>query len=214
MQWGPCVTSLPSHPLATGQGYHNNPGTRGFFAANICWALEELSDILALNLFPWHLLEGIFSLDIRQSCESPVCSMTSSRASINLPRVFLESWKQSCHLLCCLCLLWYCESLSLSVYLQMHPLGEGGCVPKMLWWCRGRIRLWDGTALFSWGSQQLALSIAKLFWCSSFSKNNAPLLCMKDMGLLSQVSPWGKHPASLRSGMASRRGCSRRKPRL
>lgn len=128
---------------------------------------------------------------MRQSHEIPVCSTTSSRASLNLPRVCLESWKQSCHLLCCLWFSWYCESLSLFVYVQMHPLGEGRYVPKMPWGRRSRIRLWDGTVDFSQGSQQLALSIAKPLCCSSFCRSKAPLLCVRDMGLLSQVSLWG-----------------------
>lgn len=91
---------------------------------------------------------------MRQSC---VCSTASSGASINLPYTFLEIWKRSCHLLCCLWLPWLCENFSLSVYVQMHPPGEGGCVPKILWRQRSRTQLWGGTPV-SLDSEQLEIS--------------------------------------------------------
>lgn len=94
---------------------------------------------------------------MRQSCKRPLCSTGSSGASTKLSCTFLENRKCSCHLLCCLWLPWHCESLSLSVSVQMHPLGQGGCVLKTLWRQRSRILLWGGT------SGQLALSTAKLF---------------------------------------------------
>lgn len=143
---------------------------------------------------------------MRWSCKSPVHSTTSSGARA---QTFLahsrktESKVVSCCVACGSLASVRAWSLSLSVYTQMHPLGEGGCVLKRLWRHRSGIRLWGGTpgssGLWAACSEHCKAALVQLF----LQKSRCCLVLREGHG--TSCVTVGNSPDSLRASVVTPR---------